>query len=344
MLLYMNCITQSLSIRWVINENRKENRIVKTRQKFRLLVSITFILMLILSQVKQSACALAVAGSDSDKDTSTRIAYASTTPTIALTPGAKEAATLLGIMPKIDRLIQLRQTREARGEEMISDDELALRVEVLDKVMSGCLEVRMVSDRIDRELSWSFASQGMLQAKRQRILNYLFTANFMQSGILGTISGPMFLHGKPVVGTELLLLASSIGLGLSTASFVETRSGSKKIDGETTVLAHIFELPMTEPPHRFDTVVKFMTSVPPGSTTNKTRRQELIEGWKRGHYLRSTSEKNLEKLSALQPAAQKYKENISLISRRIRMLFDAQWSVQQLDGEMLDLLRATDIN
>ena len=317
---------------------------MKTRQKFRLLVSISFILMLILTQVEQLAYALVGSGSDSNEDATARIAYASSTPSVFLTPEAKEAAAMLGITSKIDRLIQLRQTRIARREDNIGDDELALRVEVLDKIMGGCLEVRMVSDRIDRELSWSFASQGMLQAKRQKILNYLFTANFMQSGILGVNAGPCFLHGHAVAGTELLLLASSIGLGLSTASFIETRSGNKKIDGETTVLARVFELPMSEPPHRFDTVVNFMTSVPPGSTDNKTRRQALIDGWKQGRFLRSTNEKNLEKLSALQPAAEKYKENITLISQRIRMLFDTQWSVQQLDGELLDLLRATDVN
>jgi hypothetical protein len=317
---------------------------VKARQKFRLLVSIVFVLMLISAQFQQTSQALAVDGAGSNKDVSTRIAYANNPSAAILSPGAKEAATLLNLTAKIDRLIEIRQARAARGEDTMSDEELALRVEVLDKVMGGCLEVRMVSDRIDRELSWSFTGQGMLQANRQRILNYLFIGNFLQSGVLGVCSGPMFLHGKPVVGTELLLLASSIGLGFSTASVVAMRSGSKKIDGETTVLAHVFDLPVTDTPHRFDTVRTFMRSVPPGSTTNKTRVQELIDGWKKGHHLRSTNEKNLEKLSVLQPAAQKYRENIGLISTRIRMLFDTQWTVQGLDSELLDLLRATDIN
>ena len=317
---------------------------MKARQKFKPLVGIILIFMLILLQTEQSSPSQAADGALSANDTRIKSAYASSPSIAVLTSGAKEAATLLGILPKVDRLIQLRQTRESRGDETFSDEELSLKVQLLDKVMGGCLEVRMVSDRIDRELSWSFSGQGMLQAKRQRILNYLFTANFMQGGVLGVVSGPLFLDGKSVAGTELLLLASSIGLGLSTISLWETRSGSKKIDGETNVLAHVFDLPVTEPPHRLDTVIKFMTSIPPGSTSNKTRVQELIEGWKKGHHLRTTSEKQLERLSALQPVAQKYNENIRLLSDRIRMLFDTQWTVQQLDGELLDLLRATDIN
>lgn len=255
---------------------------MKAGQKFRLFVSMVFVLMLISTQLNQSSQALAVDGAGPNNDASTKSAYASSPSTAVLSPGAREAASLLNLTSKIDRLIEIKQARIARGGETMSDEELALRVEVLDRVMGGCLEVRMVSDRIDRELAWAFSGQGMLQANRQRILNYLFIGNFLQSGVLGVCSGPMFLHGKPVVGTELLLLASSIGLGFSTASVVAMRSGSKKIDGETTVLAHVFDLPVTEPPHRFDTVSKFMRSVPPGSTTNKTRVQELIDGWKKG--------------------------------------------------------------
>ena len=86
----------------------------------------------------------------------------------------------------------------------------------------------MVSDRIDRELAWAYTGKGMLEARRQRNLNFLFTANFLQGGILGTIAGPEFLHGDSRAGTELLLLASAIGLGLSTIALVESRSRQQK--------------------------------------------------------------------------------------------------------------------
>jgi len=269
--------------------------------------------------------------------------YASTSAQQGLTPGAKEAATLLGILPKVEQLIQMRDARGVEGP--ITDQEMALKVDVLDRVLRGSLEVRMVSDRIDRELAWAFNGQGMLQGRKQKTLNYLFAANFMQGGILGIVSGPMFLHGLPIAGTDLLLLASSIGLGLSTISFVGImKSPGKKIDGETTVLANIFQLEQPEPTHRLDTVVKFMHSVPPESTDHKTRVEKLIADWKKGHYLTSMKETHLKKLAVLQPEAGRYKEHLGLIGNRIRMLFDTQWTVEQLDEEMLDILRAVDIN
>lgn len=60
-----------------------------------------------------------------------------------LTPGAREAAELLGILPKVERLIELKHT--SAGNDTMSDEMLALKVDVLDKVMAGTLEVRMVS-------------------------------------------------------------------------------------------------------------------------------------------------------------------------------------------------------
>jgi hypothetical protein len=258
-----------------------------------------------------------------------------------LSPGAREAANLLGILPKVERLQQLNRGRNENAP--LSDEELALRVAVMDKILGGELEVRVVTGRIDRELSWSFSSQGMLQAKRQKILNYLFIASFMQGGTLGTLSGPAFLHGNPRCGTELLLLASTIGLGLSFASLYEQKSPTKVIDGGTTVLASMFKLQAApEPLHRSDLVIKYMNSVPPDTFGGRTRIDILMDSWKRGHYLKSTEEKSLEKLAALQPAGERNRENIGLLGDRIRMLFDTQWTVEQLDGDFLELLRAAD--
>jgi hypothetical protein len=317
---------------------------VSIRRKFHRQMSAAIVAAVIGAQSFQCSQAVPAQAASTLSESRAADSYASDTSDSTLTPGALEAATLLGIRSKVERLIALRRERSNQKSDGMSDEELDLRVDILDRVLEGSLEVRMVSDRIDRELAWAFAGQGMLQAKRQRMLNYLFTANFVQSGVFGVVSGPLFLHGLPIAGTEMLLLGSSIGLGLSTITLLETRSGHKAIDGETTVLASVFQLPQPEPPHRFDTIVKFMHSIPPQSTAGTTRIQSLIDDWKRGHYLRSMSESHLTKLAAVQPAADRYRENIKLISDRIRMLFDTQWTVQQFDGEMLDLMRAMDIN
>jgi hypothetical protein len=259
-----------------------------------------------------------------------------------LTPDAREVARLLGVLPQVEGLVAAHRSNPNRSPE-ISDAELAQKVYLLEKIMGGVLEVRVVADRIDRELAWSWNGKHMLEANRQRNLNYLFTANFMQGGILGIVAGGMFLHRKPVQGAELLLLGSSIGLGLSVISFVEMRSGSKPIDGETNVLADVFQLPYTtEEMHKPEVVIKYMTSVPPGSTSGKTRVQELKDTWQQGRYLGTSNEMHLKKLAAVRPAEGAYHENIGLMGERIRMLYDCQWKIEQLDGSLLDLIRAID--
>ncbi len=277
-----------------------------------------------------------------DQSAPIRLAALNSTTAGVLTPGAREVAVLLGILPKVERLMQLSQSRSQS--QPMSDEEMGLKVDVLDHIMGGSLEVRMISGRIDREVAWAFSGQGMLQAKRQKILNYLFAANFMQGGMLGIFSGPSFLHGYPKMGTELLLLGSSIGLGLSLISFVEARSGSKKMDSEVTVLADVYGLNPPEPLHKPQIVTKYMNSVPPESSDNKTRVQILMARWQKSHTLSSTEERTLRKMSAYQPAGEQYRENISLLAKRIRMLFDTQWTLEQLDADLLELLRATDIN
>jgi|GEM_PF-1066122 len=278
------------------------------------------------------------------KARSTRLAMVSPTIANTLTPGAQEAAQLLGIVPQVERLILLKQSQGAGQDPIaLSDEQLNLRVYLLDKIVGQSLEVRMVCDRIDRELAWAYAGKGGMEAARQRNLNLLFTANFMQGGVLGTIAGPEFLHGDARAGAELLLTASGVGLGLSTLAFLESRSGSKKVDGETTVLADIFDLKHEElQQHHPEVVMNYLNSTPPLTVGGATRKQILIAGWKKGHWLRSTEAKQLNKLAALQTPGARQRENINLLAKRIRMLYDVQWTVEQLDGELLELLRATD--
>jgi len=265
--------------------------------------------MLLFAQVNLPAFA---AGSDPIlKPFNPQIALVGGTATtnVALTPGALEAANLLGIRSDVERLITMEQSHAGQSLDVVGDEELNLKVRIMDKILGEALEVRTVADRIDRELSWSYTSKGGLEAKRQRTLNYLFTANFMQGGVLGVNAGGQFLHGKPHPGAELLLMASSIGLGLAILAFIEQRRGSKQIDGEETVL--VDSLGLNRPEYDFHPPVsmKFLNSVPPGSTDNRTRREVLLDNWKKGKYLRSSDEEQLNKLAAVQPDGTHYKEN-----------------------------------
>lgn len=260
-----------------------------------------------------------------------------------ISPKAREAAVLLGILPKVQRLLEIKRAKATTGSTDLTDEELGLKVDILDRVLGGSLEVRMVAGRIDRELAWAYAGHDMLQARRQRNLNMIFTANFMQIGVLGTLSGPYFLRDQPKTGSELLLLASSIGLLFSTLSLIESRSGTKKVDGGSTILADVFHIDANDKPdHRIEIISNYLNSIPPGSAEQKTRIETLVTNWKKGKYLASEKRENLEKLAAVQPAGKHYRENIPLLTKRIRMLFDTQFTIELLHEELLDLLRTVE--
>lgn len=262
-----------------------------------------------------------------------------------LTVGAREAAKLLGILPQVERLMEIKRMRGGQRTGELTDEELALKVDVFDKVLGASLEINMVGGRIDRELAWAYGGLGMLTGKKQRLINDIVTANFMQIGILGVISGPLFLHEQPKQGTELLLIDSAVGLTLSTvALLVNKTQGRKVVDGGATVLADVFHLQQPPANHRADVVVAYMNSVPPGSASSETRIQGLMSTWKKGHYLpASASEQQLQKLAAVQPPDKKLHENIRILQSRIRMLFDTKYTIEMLHADLLDLLRVTDL-
>ena len=110
---------------------------------------------------------------------------------------------------------------------------------------------------------------------------------------------------------NLLLLASSIGLGLSTISFIEARSGSKKMDMDPTVLTYIYGLDAPDPVHKPVIILKYLAAVPPHSNADKTRIEILKEGWQKGHYLKSTQERDLERLAGLEPENVKFSEDLA---------------------------------
>jgi len=130
------------------------------------LISATLIVALVSVQLLQCPPGLAEISDPPIGDSQSKTLYAGTSTEQGLTPGGKEAATLLGILPKVDRLIELRQARGA--DSPISDEELGLKVDVLDRVLRGTLEVRMVSDRIDRELSWHLLAKACFREKDKR--------------------------------------------------------------------------------------------------------------------------------------------------------------------------------
>lgn len=266
------------------------------------------------------------------------------TTAINLTAGAREAAQLLGITARLDQLQQIRIANPTPEGQLPGDEEFGLKVALLDRILLASLEVRMVADRIDRELAWAYMGKEMLEGKKQKYLNDLFTLNFMQGGVLGTIAGCEFLNQNPNTGAELLLVASTVGLMLSSVSaLLQTQSFSKKIDGDVTFLADVYNLKQEQmPQHRTDIVLNFLNAVPPDGKSSRTRTEQLIDMWRKGGYLRGESSVKLNKLAALQPSGVHYRESTKVLGNRIRMLHDSQWAVEQLDAQLLDLLRAVE--
>jgi hypothetical protein len=257
----------------------------------------------------------------------------------ALKPEAIEVARLLKIQPQVARLMALR----AGSMIPVSDTEqLDLEVLLLEKILGGALEVRNVVDRIDHEKHYELdIVLSDLIRKRHAAIQLNNTANFTQTGVQKSIANALYIKGKATYATEILMVMSGVNIGLSTLALYQARGGKRKLDSETNVLAHLFEL---DPPDRYRLspfMAEFLNSVPPGAKTATTRKQQLVEHWKKHQILNEgADQKRLKRLSAMQEMHGKRSESIELVTTRIRMLFDVRALVETLDGGLLDLLSA----
>lgn len=263
------------------------------------------------------------------------------------TPGkisadALEVATLLGILPQVEKLRQLKsQSTQAPGS-IPSDEQLALELFVMEKVFGAAMQVRTVADRIDGELAYAYDVRSILTAKRDRNLNYDFIANFGQGSALGSTAGGLFLGAQPLAANLCLLSTSGFSILLTLAA-LKMQSGGKRVsDSGTNMLAHYLDLNPGPENQYPDLVWKYLNAVPAGATMS--RRQQTLEHWRAARRVNERSDKAKRAVAAMPATNVPQKESIGLLTDRTFMLHYVHADVEQLDSSLLDLLKYMDLN
>jgi hypothetical protein len=250
--------------------------------------------------------------------------------------GANEVARLLKIQPQIEELVNLQRNH------IDNDRRDELELLVLETILEGGLEVQVASDKVDEELNYNYhVILADLMASRAKWLQYNYNLNFLQAGIMGIIAGRLYLAHYAYAGDKQFVISGGIGTGLTTLAIMQMHGFWRKVDTEPNSLAEILNLhPDNE--YRFSPFVSsFLNAPDPESTDGKTRREALNEAWRK--YRVSTTNlnrtKNLEALAALPP--HKY-DTIKLVTNRITLLHSLKKELESFQGEVFDLLCATD--
>ncbi len=255
---------------------------------------------------------------------------------LGLSSGAIEAAQLLGIEPELAELIKLNGSN--------SDRLTRLKVEtvVLERVLSGCLELRVAVDNINEDLNYSFdVILAQLLSDRAKQLQRTTEANFITKGTLGATGGLLDLKGYGKAGNETFIVSYGLGSALTSLALWQSRGGKRKIDTAPNSLADFFDLRNSDQNSFTPLIASFLNSPAPGRSDRVTRKEELRDIWKREHIstVNLDSNTNMTKLAGCPPA--KF-DTIAIVSSRISLLQSLRVRLTSFDSELFDILRSTE--
>jgi hypothetical protein len=256
--------------------------------------------------------------------------------TYGLTKGAFEAATLLKIEPIAAELIQLRK----QGIE--NDRTTELDLNVIESVLIGVLEMRVATDKIDGEINYAYdVVLSHLLGNRAKALQLNFDMNFMQSGVFSGIAGLLYLTGYDKAANVVFVVQKSFATMLAAIGLMELRGGTRKIGTPPNSLAEYFNPDGGAQYHFPPMISNYLSNPAPESSTGQSRRDWLIEVWKTKNVatIDVESKKNQRKLAALPPTK---KDTITIVRNRIELMNSLKARLEEFDGELYDLVAATD--
>jgi hypothetical protein len=260
---------------------------------------------------------------------------------LELSPRAAEAADLLKVRPYVEYLFKMR--REGLTKPGLADKRVtALKLNIYHKMAIGALEVRKCTARIDRELAYAYDIEASVSGRRNKLVARTNTINFLQFGVLGAIRTGMLMnshtsHAMLDSSNYIRSTTSGIGVVLTSLTFMEMKSGKRKIDTDPNSLAGIYSIESARPLYLPGMVWTFLNSTPPEIKNGVSRREILLKQWLS---LRKLDPANLPRIHSIAATPQKpdeETESIRTLNDRIFMLHDLHAMIEQLDFEIYEL-------
>lgn len=259
---------------------------------------------------------------------------------------SREAATLLKVQPQVDQLMRRKGAIGLRGEAQVpTDEQLQAQLVLARRVLGGALQVRKMADVIDGEMAREYTAEEQMVAQTNRGIELNNSANFLQNGVLGLIGGGIAYAGHGTQADYLAIVSGGLTLGLSTLALAQQRVAWRHAKPAPNLLAQMMKPDAPSNDVRFSPLIwSYLNRTAPGSTTGQTRREQLIEHWRKSHVLtiNVSNPKNIDKLAASKPTRNPLSETTKLVNNRIKMLHDIHTEIESLDGGLVDLLHTVD--
>lgn len=267
------------------------------------------------------------------------------TPT-RLCAAAEVSQTAAGepIVPSVDfgfaKLIDQLQQQKANGTAS-AIERLELKNELFRRILKVSYEIRVVTNKIDREIADADQRRAVLAERRDRAVRINTYADFLSGGITGIVGGGMKLRDINHIAPDIIdTVEGGVQTGLSAWALQQQR-GEQKIERTSPgLLAPIMDPNLRSQRDFSDDIWTFLNTTPPGG--GQSLRETLKSRWIKSRFCfqhtghRMEPKERMKHMALVHPRSNRI--TIDLLEDRIAMLHDLRATVTQLDEELLGII------
>lgn len=255
----------------------------------------------------------------------------------SLTEDTLALAKMLTINQTLDDLSKLAKEPESKPNQENLVQVMLLRQNCERKIQFASLELEEALANIDGDLAYTQLEYSLFADKRDRSIALNNAATFLTSGTLGILdSATGIKYAAPipnVFGITGNAAAVAFPLwGLRSPKYKSIQNGSVG-----NMLAPLFDLPYQG--SGYDPIIwKYLNTVALDEKDNITRRQALLNRWKKFRNLSKEGTKNekyIKQLSGLLEPGEKV--SLDLLKTRTELLVELRAEVQSLYADLSDL-------
>ena len=256
-----------------------------------------------------------------------------------------EAAQVAGDIKVTPLMVQLHDERVQNGKP--TADTLAIRQEIMERVMAAALDIDSVNAVVDNEIEHVRAIRGRLQARRDKAQNLVNVASIFGGGVAGVVGTAMQFTARTANLGNAISVGGGAGSVVLSLIGLHEQGGRSDLGNSPRIISRFtgYEPPTAEEVSSVFplTVWTYLNSAPSDKPSGSaTRRQQLLTKWqKEGKLDQAGLLKSEEKLkSAGLLGKQPPKLSIGEMDDVQAMLLDISASVSLMKRDLSEILRS----
>jgi len=261
---------------------------------------------------------------------------------LPLSPEATQVADEIGVSSLLNQLANSRTSKSP-----ITFEDLVIRQEITEKVLTASLDVDSVNAIIDAEIEQIRSIRSDLQSQRDKAQNIINVASLVTGGALGVVNTALqFKSSTANLGNGIGVAGGAATVVLSIVGIRKQKGGKRILADSPRMLARFFGrqpgAPESIKSDYPEAIWSYLNSPSSSQSTMVTRKDQLIAKWKKEGRIKQdgspTGERQIEAMSS--NISQVRRLNIDELSDRVAMLLDVRARVSLMKRDLAELMRS----